>query len=276
METIRSTWCAIELNDPRSMDAPAVLFSPEVRLVRNSEDGPYVEIAEGNAMREILIENLVERPRGLQAKTRPNGLLLTVRDIEPTDSMLSELFPGRTLAMPVDAIMASLEGAEMPEPLQALVDDDGDVATLLLDARNGMYVRFNSTWHWVPPGQDPDPLDGYSVVDVDDEAVELFDSLDQASKQQSVLAYPVKSYEDVTPFQVIVDRSMTTLPTDAIAAGGAVIVDDISTTLPLIASSADIPTALSAAVRDPSIRWYVERRIAALGCADEYELPWKV
>jgi hypothetical protein len=42
-----------------------------------------------------------------------------------------------------------------------------------------------------------------------------------------------------------------------------------------IRSKDDLPEAIQAAADDPSIRWYVERRVTALRASDEFKLPWR-
>lgn len=48
------------------------------------------------------------------------------------------------------------------------------------------------------------------------------------------------------------------------------------TTIPIIASAADIPGAIRHAERDPASRWYVARRLEALGCADKVPGSWGI
>lgn len=42
-----------------------------------------------------------------------------------------------------------------------------------------------------------------------------------------------------------------------------------------IFSKDDLPSAIAAAADNPGARWYVERRVKALGASDEFPLPWR-
>lgn len=56
---------------------------------------------------------------------------------------------------------------------------------------------------------------------------------------------------------------------------GEVVYQYVSTMVMPIHSKDDLPSAIAAAAENPSARWYVERRVKALGAADEFPLPWR-
>ena len=124
----------------------------------------------------------------------------------------------------------------------------------------------------MPVGQDPDPLDGYAVLDVADEAVDVFDAADLAGQQVSVLSLPAVDDQELDPFRASqpddsVEVGEPLPPPETVTASAVSIVP--------ILSRDDVPRAITAAVKDPSARWYVERRLKALKLSDEFDLPWK-
>lgn len=63
--------------------------------------------------------------------------------------------------------------------LHALADDDGFVATMMLSAPTGLYVRYASAWH---PVTDPDVVDGLNVHGVDSIGLDMFDRLEREGR----------------------------------------------------------------------------------------------
>lgn len=194
------------------------------------------------------------------------------RDAESSVTM--EGFP--RIPMPVDllAYIHSTGDHTMPD-LFALTDDDGFVATMMLSAPTGLYVRYASMWHAVT---DPDVVDGLTVHEVAPAALELFDARERAGQLPNVSAMqaleggdlgivPTNDPVDTVESAPFAEDDEQVAPTETVmTASGATIA------VPQLRTPEDVPAALSAAAENPDIQWWVERRLKVLGI--EADLPW--
>lgn len=149
--------------------------------------------------------------------------------------------------------------------IMAMTDDDGVVITLYQnDPEHGAVVR--SSGEWVPL-VDPEVIEDLAFVGVQDSAVDLYD--EHAADDKLV---PIKFYSPSAegPYWTqaipldddeVVEDEEDEVSEEPIAA---------SVTL---ASAEDLDAAIAAAAENPELRWYVERRVAALGL--EASLPWQ-
>lgn len=189
------------------------------------------------------------------------GLRATIRPTVETDAITSVTMAGMPrVPMPLDAIAsihASSTGVVMPT-LWAMSDDEGFVVTLMLNTDAGLYIRYASTWHLL---SDDDVVDGLNVTEVEDTAMEMFDQFDRAGQLVHLTAMPTK--EEVV--QVVPEGASTSEP--------APVLSSVRTMdVPTLTSAEDLPAAIAMAEADPELRWWVERRMKALGI--EASLPW--
>lgn len=204
----------------------------------------------------------------LKGITAESGFPITVRTVEPDDAVGQAGFPNFPLPIPV--IGAILAGENMDTHVEALVGDDGYVNTLLLVTDVGLWVRYSSQWIrlW-----DVDPINALNSVEVADEAVDLYDAADRAGNMLPVSSLPgpekstgLPQAPELISVTVAPSAQMTfTAEAPTTASAAATITLRIDT-------ADDLPAAIQAAVIDPSIRWYVERRAGALN--PEMVLPW--
>jgi len=211
----------------------------------------------------------IDVPGMLKGITASSGFPILVRSVEADDTVGQPGFPAFPLPAPV--IGAILTGQNMDTHVEALVGDDGYVATLLLVTDVGMWTRFSSQWLRL---YDVDPISNLNSVEVDDTAVELFDAADRAGNVLPISSYPgdekttgtVQMAESAQTVTVGSNVQMTFTP-EPVTAGGM-------TMIPIrIDTADDIPEAITAALNDESLRWYVTRRAKAL--APETVLPWE-
>lgn len=207
------------------------------------------------------------------------GNKIYVRSTVPRDAETATLLVSTDsrYPMPVE-LLANLHSSPngvltMPE-LFALSDDDGFVGSLLLSAPTGLYVRYGFAWHYV---SDPELIDGMNIIDVGGASVDLFDEFAKRGQSAVVSTYPRPKDGEVVgwaslgePLQVDGEGGLvsdTGIESDPIVASSKP-----RTEVPTLSSIEDVPKAIQAALESPDIRWYVERRLGALGI--ETELPW--
>lgn len=184
---------------------------------------------------------------------------VTVRPTIEDDALVAysmSACPAIPLPVPVLDYMHTVEFT-VPN-LYAMSDDDGFVVTMMLNSDAGLYVRYASMWHRLV---DDDVVDGLNVTEVDDASFDMFDQFDRAGQLVHVSAMPFKGQ----PIEAAVQQapSVGQLPVMA----GALVRD-----VPLLSSAEDLPAAIAQAEADPELRWWVERRVKALGI--EASLPW--
>jgi len=197
------------------------------------------------------------------AQAWPDRFPVTVRLTDESDAVDAvTMSGGLAIPLPMELLVAlhSNEGATVPN-LYAMSEDDGFVATMMLNSDTGLYVRYSSQWHKIT---DDDVVDGLNVTEVDGAALEMFDQFDRAGQ----LVHVTAMYKDGQPVQ-----NYEVVPEGPAPVGeGPVIAAMTTKPVPMLSSAEDLPAALEAAEANPDLRWWVERRILALGL--ESELPW--
>lgn len=159
--------------------------------------------------------------------------------------------------------------------IMAMVEDDSTVVTLLKrDPEHGAVYRHNNEWN---PLVDPTTLDGLSFVGVTDSAEAVYDKYIKQDKLVTLGHYvpsadgpfwphPVTLYEEPeTEGELVLDESDEDVDVES---------DDGAITASVTLNSVeDLDAAIAAAIADPDLQWYVERRVASLGL-EEVDLPW--
>lgn len=188
-----------------------------------------------------------------------------VRSTMESDTVNAIPFSGMpSVPMPLAVIkdIIDSEGIFTVPTLYALSEDDGFVATMLLNSDAGLYVRASNAWHLLT---NDDVVDGLNFVEVIDSSLDMFDQFDRAGQLVHVSAMqPVA--EEFVPIRE--GNPAEEAPESPITAA----VEELLRDVPVITSAEDLPAAISAAADNPEIQWWVERRIKALGI--EADLPW--
>lgn len=162
--------------------------------------------------------------------------------------------------------MSDVTTFEIPDGTMAMTNDDGVVVTLLQrDPEQGASIRHDGAW---VPVTDPETLSGLNFVGVEASAVDLYDQHEGAGNLVPIQYYPASEAGPYWPSPVLVeddnldydDETGEFSQTEALAA--SVVLD----------GPEDLEPAIAAAVDNQDLRWYVERRVAALGL--EARLPW--
>ena len=247
-ETVAEAWLSDEHDEPMTLLAGTSFYH-------------YVDIGEAE----------IDVPGLFKGVTTPSGFPITVRAVEEEDTVGQGGFPAFPLPVPV--IGAILSGQNMDTHLEALVGEDGFVATMLLVTDAGLYVRYSSNWLRL---YDVDPISNLNSVEVDDSALALYDDADNAGNVLPIASMPGPEKKTGT-------RQVLDLATVTVGAGvqmtfspgqEPIAVTAAMATIPIrIDTADDLPGAISAAANDESLRWYVERRARAL--APEMVLPWE-
>lgn len=157
----------------------------------------------------------------------------------------------------------------LPDSIMAMTEDNGTVVTLLKrDPEMGMVYRHDGKWN---PVVNPTVFNDLSFVGVTDSAEAIYDKYEKDDKLVTLAHYiptdegpkwsdnPVVLYYEPEHEQ-----------------DGITLAEDPETSLTasaLIHGPDDIEAAIAAAALNPDLRWYVERRVVALGI--EANLPWQ-
>lgn len=253
---------------PATMELHLADGSITLEIERNftwkEEAGPnysyWVERDTGDMLLALSFTKIVNDLDGYLEAVTPAGSKVIVRKYDEYDPVRMGV---SAVPWPKSVVQDWMIG-EGPIMLNALVDNNGDVATLLLDSPSASYVRYTGQWFLLP---DIEAISDYDLVAVEDTALDLYDPADQTGKSVKITSMPVKPEED---FRVAVNYSgdpdaaaLQPLVVEAVVA---------SLTVPTIASARDIPSAIEFAAEHPDFRWYVERRAKALGLGNEF--PW--
>jgi len=197
-----------------------------------------------------------------------NGVVI-LRRINGDDAWLAYR---RRCPLPIDLMEAGVrEKVEMPQ-LEAMIDEEGYVISLLLMSEVGAYLRFSGAWWLVPPAVNPSPIAGNRIVPVEDTAIDVYDPADMAGEMISIASLPVIGDIDVASLVRVAPES--TSEADAMTAAATLLSVRRKSVLHPIKTKDDLPEAIRAAVDDPTWRWYIEKRVQALGVED-VQLPWK-
>lgn len=268
-ENERVSWIgkASLFGDPEADGQLEPLWVLEVSSAGDTRSFPITSITEVSPQ-EWEGESWVSGRSGIRFRVRPT----LPRDAE--SSLLLSQTDSR-YPMPVE-LLASLHSPSdgvltMPQ-LYALSDDDGFVGSLLLSASTGLYVRYGFAWHYV---SDPELIDGMNVVEVGGASVDLFDDYAKRGQSPIVSTFPAPKEDELDTWASLgepvgVDFDGNLLVSED--SGASVVASAGRTDVPALITAEDAPKAIQAALESPELRWYVERRIGALGL--EVELPW--
>jgi hypothetical protein len=193
-----------------------------------------------------------------------------VRQTLPRDAEVAMSMQGSGLQIPmpielIDHIHSSSGDFTMPQ-LFALTDDDGFVATMLLSAPTGLYVRYSSMWH---PVTDNTVIENLNVHEVAATALDLFDEREREGQLPAVTSMLTGKNpgEMVEITGAPLEPGEATVETErVVTASGSVL------TVPALRRPEDAAEAIAAAADNPDLQWWVERRLAALGL--EVDVPW--
>ncbi len=150
-----------------------------------AEDDPAVVLTIGGMGEERYfgLAEIHEVAHGLRAGTiAGSSQTVEVRQSYEADAITSITMGGMPrVPMPLDVIgyIHASNGEFLMPSLHAMAEDDGFVVTMLLNADAGLYVRYASAWHRLV---NPDAIDGLSVHDVNDAALDMFDQFDRAGQ----------------------------------------------------------------------------------------------
>ena len=154
----------------------------------------------------------------------------------------------------------------------------------MLSSDQGLYLRFDGAWRYLPPESDPNPIDGMTVIDVVGNAVDVFDESDVRGNTPSIMKFLLadgetytgvvrQDSEDGAVEQVILGE-VDTNPSGQTLTSAASLISYHRVQYPVVASIDDLNNAIEIANNEPSIRWYVEKRIRALGA--DVHIPWSI
>lgn len=228
-------------------------------LLQETGGPPWTMHVTANQEERYFPLNSIEQPASnyWTGLSYPGNVGVIIRPTVETD-VVNSITAQATMPLPLEVIESLLEPVHVPPTLYAVSEDDGFVATMVLSSDVGMYMRYSGEWHKL----NPDVIDGLNVTEVHGGALDMFDQFDRAGQMVNVAAMP-RSGDD-PPANTGLHESEPT-PGVGITAG-------LSMAVPRVASPDDVPDAIAAAVEDPELRWYVERRIQAMGL--DVEVPW--
>lgn len=162
---------------------------------------------------------------------------------------------------------------EIPEGIMAMANDAGTVVTLLQrDPEAGASIRHDGQWI---PVTDPETLDNLTFVGVEDNAVDLYDQHEADGNLVPIKYYSPSADGPYWPEPIFVDDEDLEFDeeTGEFSSPTAETEEDETLTASITLNTAsDLDAAIAAAVMNQDLRWYVERRVAALGL--EASLPW--
>jgi len=226
-----------------------------------------VELEGEQDIRLVDIDTInVHVPNMLSGSTSPLGYQIVVRATIEDDAVALPSLPAYPLPVPV--IIGSITGENMDTHIEALVEDDGYVSTLLLVTDIGLYTRYSRTWIRLA---DVDLIDGLNSVEVYDGAVDVYDTADDVGQQVSIEGLPHEGRDAVGTGELFIAASAPRT-FDPDGDKEPVTASVMEAELPVIDTSEQLLAALETARDDESLRWYIERRAAALGV--EVEMPW--
>lgn len=243
---------------------PKVAIFKSIRIETGHGQSPYTlfaDTAEGVQGRVFGLASIDQvAPNYWEAKSHPGEVAMTIKPTTEYD-VVNSITASSDLPLPLDVIASILEPVHMEPVLYAMSEDDGFVATMMLSSDAGMYMRYSGQWHDL----NPEVVDGLTVTEVDGNALDMFDQFDRAGQLVHVGAMPTSINE--VPVAVSIDSGTTSTNPAVTAAGVAELLE-----VPTLNSADDVEAAVAAASEEPGIRWWVERRLKALGI--ETDIPW--
>lgn len=216
-----------------------------------------------------------------------------IDDLSPDDRLLAEdlaaadgvdisYFPGGSNYQ--SSLVSATNPLGLPGDLWAMVTDAEEgalVAALVRVTPDGeLEVKWPDGYDWQPLN-DLSSISDFNIVGVNPEAVDLFQNYDRDNTLGVISSYPLS---DVGPFPT---KGLIEIPMSKEIPEPRTEDDEYwensgetygtKSTSPVIASvvvtsAEDLDDAIAAAAEDPEVRWYVERRMKALGL--EADLPW--
>lgn len=170
----------------------------------------------------------------------------------------------------------------LPGDLWALVTDaeEGAQVVMLMQPDNvgGLNIMAPHGRGWEPL-YDLGLIEDYDIVGVMPDAVELYHNYDRDNNLGVISSYPLSPqgpYPTMAQLQVPMSTEIMD-PREEDDEFWENSKEDFNADRPVMASvvlqrTEDVESAISAAMDNPDLRWYVERRVAALGL--EVDLPW--
>lgn len=212
--------------------------------------------------KEFLITEIIRDIRGhLEAKLR-GGTRIIVRPYDPYDPVRAAI---SAIPLPKATMQDWMQGGWIM--LYALVDDNGDVATMMLDSPLTSNLRYDGLWILMT---DPEAISDYDIVKVEDTALDLYDQADAMGNSVHITSMPVDPKDDFRVTARYLDKTeanaLQPLLTESITASAEL-------TIPVIAQARDLPAAIDFANEHPEFQWYVERRAKALH--EDMTFPWR-
>lgn len=207
--------------------------------------------------------------------------LALAQDLAAADGVDISNFPGGSNYSP--SMVSSTNPLGLPGDLWGLVTEASEgalVAALMRTTSDGeLEIKFPGGYDWQPL-TDPTVISDYNIVGVMPEAIDLFNNYDRDNTLGVVGSYWIS---DTGPFPTREQLEIpmpTQIPTPRAeddefwersgqTYGGERPVQASA----VLNSVEDLDEAILAAVDDPDLRWYVERRVTALGL--EASLPWQ-
>lgn len=177
---------------------------------------------------------------------------------------------------------ATGEVQTIDDGIMAMVEDDGTVITLLKrDPDSGAVYRHDGAWM---PLVDPTVLDDLSFVGVTADAEAVYDTHESKDELVSIGEYIPSANGPYWPYAVTISNDLTAEDEEESEVDDDARQNDNDseevendeeslTASVLLRGPEDLANAILAAIENPEIRWYVERRVAALGL--EVDLPWQ-
>ncbi len=233
------------------------------------------DLAEDQGFRQRLVE-----ARGVDDLTEDDFALS--KDLAEADGVDISYFPGGNNYQA--SLVSATNPLGLPGDLWAAVSDPSEgalVAALVRVTNEGdLEAKWPNGHDWEPL-TDPSVLSDFDYVGVNPEAVQLFQNYDRDNTLGVIGSYPMS---DLGPFPTQEQMSIPMskeIPEprseddeyweNSGETHGAKSVSPVVASV-VVVGAEDLPEAIAAAVADPDIRWYVERRVAALGL--EADLPW--
>lgn len=238
-----------------------VRLAVSLELVAGDSGTVEAEVVYPEEVRYYSTQEIMYNGRDMVVWRGVSGAIFTARAIRPSDAPLAGAFG---FDLPVQVLAALATGQIGPEnmELQAVIDDDDNmVLTLLLATDAGLFVRYDGIWH---PFTEPELFDSTYMIDVHENAIEVYDAADMIGAQVPGTAIPVELNETSTEVPEPTRQAARQDPTPMAAS---------AIEIPLtIDTEEDLQQAIVAATDSPGMRWYVEKRATALGL--EVEFPW--
>lgn len=159
----------------------------ESAWLTDEADAPLsVEHSDGYSVLFIDIRDVaIDVPGRFEGTTAPSGYGITARAVRDDDCLDALNLPN--FPTPVPVIHAMLTGGNHDCHLEAVLDSNKNVITLLLVTDIGFWTRRGSTWLPLP---DIDPIAGMQTVIVDDSAIDIFDPIESAGRALHIAALP--------------------------------------------------------------------------------------